>query len=116
MDCHFLLQGIFPTQGLNTLLLCLLHWREDSLPLRHVTYSYLLTAVSCVFWFHQDGGRGRCRRFGERLTLDGDFFAFHDEGAGCRVDPGVAAPADARDGRLPGGSGLGSQLRHHCGG
>ena len=30
--CHFLLQGIFPTQGLN---LCLLHWQVDSLPLSH---------------------------------------------------------------------------------
>ena len=28
--CHFLLQGIFPTQGSN---LCLLHWQTDSLPL-----------------------------------------------------------------------------------
>ena len=28
--CHSLLQGIFPTQGLN---LCLLHWQEDCLPL-----------------------------------------------------------------------------------
>ena len=31
--CHFLLQGIFPTQGLN---LCLLHWQADSLPLSHL--------------------------------------------------------------------------------
>ena len=30
--CHFLLQGIFPTQGSN---LCLLPWQEDSLPLSH---------------------------------------------------------------------------------
>ena len=29
---HFLLQGIFPTQGLNP---CLLHWQTDSLPLSH---------------------------------------------------------------------------------
>ena len=29
---HFLLQGIFPTQGLNP---CLLHWQADSLPLSH---------------------------------------------------------------------------------
>ena len=28
---HFLLQGIFPTQGLNPGLLCLLHWQVDSL-------------------------------------------------------------------------------------
>ena len=30
--CYFLLQGIFPTQGLNP---CLLHWQVDSLPLSH---------------------------------------------------------------------------------
>ena len=30
--CHFLLQGIFLTQGSN---LCLLHWQADSLPLSH---------------------------------------------------------------------------------
>ena len=30
---HALLQGIFPTQGLNTRLLCLLHWQAGSLPL-----------------------------------------------------------------------------------
>ena len=30
--CHFLLQGIFPTQGLNP---CLLHSQADSLPLSH---------------------------------------------------------------------------------
>ena len=31
--CHFLLQGIFPTQGLNLCFLCLLHWKAGSLPL-----------------------------------------------------------------------------------
>ena len=31
--CHFLLQGIFLTQGLNPPLLCLLHWQADALPL-----------------------------------------------------------------------------------
>ena len=30
---HFLLQGIFPTQGSNPCLLSLLHWQADSLPL-----------------------------------------------------------------------------------
>ena len=30
---HFLLPGIFPTQGLNLCLLRLLHWQADSLPL-----------------------------------------------------------------------------------
>ena len=31
MDCHFLLQGIFLTQGMNPCLLHLLHWQADSL-------------------------------------------------------------------------------------
>ena len=29
LSCHFLLHGIFPTQGLNLSLLCLLHFQED---------------------------------------------------------------------------------------
>ena len=33
VDCHFLLQGIFPTQGSNP---HLLHWQTDSLPLGHL--------------------------------------------------------------------------------
>ena len=32
VGCHALLQGIFPTQGLNP---CLLHWQKDSLPMSH---------------------------------------------------------------------------------
>ena len=31
--CHFFLQGIFSTQGLNPRLLHVLHWQADSLPL-----------------------------------------------------------------------------------
>ena len=31
VGCHALLQGIFPTQGSNPLLLCLLHWQAGSL-------------------------------------------------------------------------------------
>ena len=34
VTCHFLLEGIFPTQGSNLPFLHLLHWQEDSLPLR----------------------------------------------------------------------------------
>ena len=33
VGCHFLLQGILLSQGLNP---CLLHWQEDSLPLNHL--------------------------------------------------------------------------------
>ena len=31
VGCHFLLQRIFPTQGSNPCLLCLLHWQAGSL-------------------------------------------------------------------------------------
>ena len=49
VGCHFLLQGIFPTQGLNLHLFHLLHWQAGSLPLHHLrnpkyieyTYMYL---------------------------------------------------------------------------
>ena len=37
-----LLQGIFPTQGLNPSLLCLLHWQVDFLPLSHLGSPCLL--------------------------------------------------------------------------
>ena len=44
MGCHFLLQGILPTQGSN---LYLLHWQADSLPLSHLASPSLLNA-----WMH----------------------------------------------------------------
>ena len=36
VGCHFLLQGIFPTQVLNHCLLHLLPWQAGSLPLSHL--------------------------------------------------------------------------------
>ena len=41
--CHFLLQGIFLTQGLN---LRLLHWKMNSLPLSHLESSRILLSSS----------------------------------------------------------------------
>ena len=35
MNCHFLLQGIFLTQGLNLCSLCLMHCRQILDPLNH---------------------------------------------------------------------------------
>ena len=40
VGCHLLLQGIFPTQGLNLCVLWPLHWQGDSLP--RVTWDILL--------------------------------------------------------------------------
>ena len=45
VGCHFLLQGISPTQGLNPSLLCLLHWQVDSLPL-----CYLRNSLISISW------------------------------------------------------------------
>ena len=36
VGCHFLLQEIYLTQGLNLHLLGLLNWQADSLPLGHL--------------------------------------------------------------------------------
>ena len=38
VDCHALLQGIFPAQGSNPHPLCLLHWQAGSLPLAPPAY------------------------------------------------------------------------------
>ena len=54
VDCHALLQGIFPTQGLNPCLLHLLHWQVGSLPLAplgsptHSTQSVWVHMCVCV--------------------------------------------------------------------
>ena len=40
VGCHFLLQGLFPTQGSNLHHLCLLHWQAGSLPLNHLEACY----------------------------------------------------------------------------
>ena len=67
--CHFLLQGIFPTQGSNLCLLCLLHWPAVSSPLAQLEivlqlfykshillhlvqkqFSYSLTLLACLLF------------------------------------------------------------------
>ena len=42
VGCHFLLQGVFPTQGSNP---HLLHWQVDSLPLSHQRSPYLCFTI-----------------------------------------------------------------------
>ena len=44
---HFLLQGIFPTQGSNPSILCLLHWQVDSFPLALLGYYSHLDHYPC---------------------------------------------------------------------
>ena len=40
VGCHFLLQGIFPTQGSNPYLVCLLHWQVGFYQLNHWEVPY----------------------------------------------------------------------------
>ena len=42
VGCHFLLQGIFPTQGSNPHVLHLMHWQTDSLLLEQFGKPYKL--------------------------------------------------------------------------
>ena len=42
VDCHFLLQGSFLTQGLNLHLLCLLHCRQILYSLSHLGSGLIL--------------------------------------------------------------------------
>ena len=48
VDYHALLQGIFPTQGLNLLLLNFLHWQAGSLPLVPPS-AYATSKLWCLF-------------------------------------------------------------------
>ena len=59
VGCHFLLQGIILTQGLNLSLLNLLHWQANSLPLNHQgkpikSSSYFIRAYKAKLIRHFD--------------------------------------------------------------
>ena len=51
VGCHFLLQGIFPIQGPNPHLLCLLHWQAGSLPLAPPGRLYTLHSSCSIHFF-----------------------------------------------------------------
>ena len=67
VGCHFLLQGIFQTQGSNP---CLLHWQVNSFPLSHhgSPESAIHIPISSPFWIsfpldhHRASGRVPCAK------------------------------------------------------
>ena len=63
VGCCFLLQGIFPTQGLKLLLLHLLHWQADSLPLAQPGKP-------------EEGGEGQNSVFTMRIIVDTSLHLF----------------------------------------
>ena len=57
VGCHALLQGMFPTQGSNPHLLCLLYWQVGSLPLAPPSPTLLLDIWTfCLFFLGLDVG------------------------------------------------------------
>ena len=61
VGCNFLLQGIFPIQGSNLCLLCLLHWQASSLPLSHLIHTYKVTTEKYI-WLGAFTLSGRLKR------------------------------------------------------
>ena len=59
VDCHFLLQGIFLTQGLNPHLLCLPLWQADSLSLTPPDFRKHLRKSPTDKWRVQTASPGR---------------------------------------------------------
>ena len=64
VGCHFFLQGIFASQGLNLPLLHLLHWQADSLPLAPLGKPILVTSLNpkgctCVWGFPETKSSNR---------------------------------------------------------
>ena len=53
-SCHFHLQGIFLTRGLNQCLLCLLRWKVDSLPLSHLSNLLIAAFVNNMNSAHDE--------------------------------------------------------------
>ena len=72
---HFLLKDIFLTQGSNPLLLCLLHWQVDSLPLSHFfcvsAASGLHTQKGTLTWSHRLASFHIC--ISQILTINNKF-------------------------------------------
>ena len=46
MSCHFPVQRIFPVQGSNLSLLCLLHWWTGSLPTEQMSMTIVYVSLS----------------------------------------------------------------------
>ena len=87
---HFLLQGIFLTQGLNPHLLHLLHWWVDSSPLSHLGSSF--TQPRLIFTpklFPQDGFRVQVCPLSKQSKTKWALFFLRPAGPQERVTLGI---------------------------
>ena len=69
MGCHFLLQGIFPIQGLNLYLLCLLHCRQILYPLDHWGSPYHSMRGVLLVWEQRVYGNSLYQPFNFAVNL-----------------------------------------------
>ena len=81
MGCHALLQGIFPTQGSNPCLLCLLHWQAvffffffflPLAPPENPVNTSIITKLSFLWWKHL---RSTLSNFGQHIKKQRHYFA-----------------------------------------
>ena len=86
LACHFLLLGIFPTQGSNLHLFCLLHWQGDSLLLHIWTirevpkclcFLYLFLAFRGNFWPFSSSCKSSRPTHPQCVFLGDQSFSFH---------------------------------------
>ena len=119
MGCHFLLQGIFLTQGSNP---CHLHWQVCSLPLSHLgsinrlknwlfrttppilQFSAVSNINICVHIYICSGGGGR----GERLP----WWLSYTESTFSAITAGDAGSISGSGGSS--GGGRGNALQYSC--
>ena len=122
---HFMLQGIFPTQGSN---LCFLFWQEDSSPLYHMTCiksseGFLTAQVSVArdhFTLHPHTtnvqtfdsmglGRGLRISFSNKLLCDAEATGLRTTGRTSSFHPRASCHISPRQLLLPGRKQLTSQ-------
>ena len=76
VGCHALLQGIFPTQGLNPWPLCLLHWQAGSLTTSTTseTHDYTYSFFICFFLKMPKNSLYKAKDIGNNEDLPYPFF------------------------------------------
>ena len=79
MGCHALLQGIFPTQGLNLCLLCLLHWQVGEGNGTPLQYSCLENPMGGGAWWAAVHGVAKSRTRLSDFTFTFPFHALEKE-------------------------------------
>ena len=105
VGCHFLLQGIFPTQGSNPRLLCLLHWQFFNTRAAWEALSKLIHKVHC-----QDSLVARWLRLHAYAEGLG---SISGRGAKIHMSYGVAKKTKLCLREFPGGPGV-RILGFHC--